>query len=138
MAELITPRTRAIVAVDYAGQPCDYAALSALAKRYLPIFEDACHALGAEVAGAPVGCLATLSTFSLHPVKPMTTGEGGVITTADADLAQRMRVFRNHGITSDHRQRQEAEPGFTRCTSWATTTGFPTLLVLWELLNWVK
>jgi perosamine synthetase len=108
----ITPRTKAIVAVDYAGQPCDYAALQAIADQYgLAIVADACHAIGARYQGRSVGTLADLNTFSLHPVKHLTTGEGGVITTNDAELARRMRIFRNHGITSDHHQR-ETEGGF--------------------------
>lgn len=102
----ITPRTKAIVAVDYAGQPCDYDALRDIARQHgLAIIDDACHAIGGSYKGRPVGTLADLNTFSLHPVKHMTTGEGGVITTDDPELAQRMRVFRNHGITSDHHQR---------------------------------
>jgi perosamine synthetase len=102
----LTPRTRAIIAVDYAGQPCDYEALRAIAQRHgLALVADASHALGATDRGRPVGSLADLSTFSLHPVKPITSGEGGLITTDDRRLAQRMRQFRNHGITSDHRQR---------------------------------
>jgi perosamine synthetase len=104
----ITPRTKAIVAVDYAGQPCDYDALRALADQHgLALVDDACHAIGGRYKGRSVGTLADLNTFSLHPVKHMTTGEGGVITTDDSDLAGRMRVFRNHGITTDHRQRAE-------------------------------
>lgn len=103
----ITPRTRAIVAVDYAGQPCDYDALQAIADRHgVALVADACHAVGGAYRGRPVGTLADLSTFSLHPVKHITSGEGGVITTNDPELANRMRVFRNHGITSDHRQRE--------------------------------
>jgi perosamine synthetase len=105
----ITPRTKAIVAVDYAGQPCHYDQLRELADRYnLKLVADACHAIGGSYRGQPVGTLADLNTFSLHPVKHMTTGEGGVITTHDATLANRMRVFRNHGITTDHRQRSQA------------------------------
>jgi perosamine synthetase len=104
---LITPQSKAIVAVDYAGHPCDYQALRDIADRHgLRLLADACHALGGEYKGKPVGSLAELNTFSLHPVKPMTTGEGGVITTDDKELAQRLRLFRNHGITSDHRQRE--------------------------------
>ncbi|GAJ06437.1 unnamed protein product, partial [marine sediment metagenome] len=68
---------------------------------------DACHALGGSYKGRPVGSLADLSIFSFHPVKHITTGEGGMITTDDPELAQRMRVFRNHGITTDHRQREQ-------------------------------
>lgn len=114
----ITPRTRAIVAVDYAGQPCDYAALRAVAARHgLALVDDACHALGgADGEGRLAGSLADLSTFSLHPVKPITTGEGGMITTDNPDWARRMRVFRNHGITSDHRQRQQQGSWFYEMT----------------------
>lgn len=109
VAERISPRTRAVVAVDYAGQPCDYDALRAItAPRGLRIIDDACHALGGSAGGRPVGSLADLSTFSFHPVKVITTAEGGMITTDDAAMAARMRVFRNHGITTDHRQREQA------------------------------
>jgi perosamine synthetase len=95
----ITPRTRAVIAVDYAGQPCDYRALRAITgPRGLALVADAAHALGAKDHGAAVGSLADLSTFSLHPVKPITAGEGGVVTTGDARLAARMRRFRDHGI----------------------------------------
>lgn len=104
----ITSRTKAIIAVDYAGQPCDYDVLRTVTDRHgLALVADACHALGGSYQGQPVGSLADLSTFSLHPVKPITTGEGGMITTNDPALAQRLRVFRNHGITTDHRQREE-------------------------------
>jgi perosamine synthetase len=103
----LTPRTRAIVAVDYAGQPCDYSALRVLASRHsVALIADACHAIGGAWRGDSVGTLADLSCFSFHPVKHITTGEGGAICTAKPDLARRMRVFRNHGITSDHRQRE--------------------------------
>ena len=109
----ITERTRAIVAVDYAGQPCDYDALRAIARRHgLVLVADACHALGGALRGTPVGGLADLSCFSLHPVKHITSGEGGVITTDDAALASRLRLFRNHGITSDHRSREAAGSWF--------------------------
>jgi perosamine synthetase len=95
----ITVRTRAIIAVDYAGQPCDYGALRAIARRHgLALVADASHALGAKEHAVPVGSLADLSTFSLHPVKPITAGEGGVVTTNDAEQAARMRRFRSHGI----------------------------------------
>jgi len=104
----ITPRTKAIIAVDYAGQPCDYPRLRAVAERHgLALAADACHALGASAAGRPVGSLARTSTFSFHPVKHVATGEGGAVTTDDGQLAERMRRFRNHGITTDFRQRQE-------------------------------
>ena len=103
----ITPRTKAIIAVDYAGQPCDYDMLRAIADRHgLMLVADACHALGGSYKGCSIGSLADLNIFSFHPVKHITTGEGGMITTNDSELAQHMRVFRNHGITSDHHQRE--------------------------------
>jgi perosamine synthetase len=103
----ITPRTRALVAVDYAGQPCDYGALRTLADRHrLHVVADAAHSLGGSYQGQPVGSVAELSTFSFHPVKHVTSGEGGATTTSDPALAARMRMFRTHGITSDARQRE--------------------------------
>jgi hypothetical protein len=107
VASLITPRTKAIVAVDYAGLPCDLDELLALADRHgLVLVEDACHAPGALYRGRKVGSIAHLSTFSFHPVKSLTTGEGGMVTTNDAELAARVRQLRNHGINSDFRQRE--------------------------------
>jgi perosamine synthetase len=107
----ITPRTRAIIAVDYAGQPCDYDALQEIAHRHhVALVADACHSLGATYRGRSVGSLADLNAFSFHPVKHITTGEGGMITTNDGEFAQRLRIFRNHGITSDHRQRHARGP----------------------------
>lgn len=106
----ISPRTRAILAVDYAGQPCDYHALRIIAERHgLALVADACHALGAETINPrkKVGSLAYLSTFSFHPVKHVTTAEGGMVTTNDPVLAQRMRRFRNHGVSSDLHDRQQ-------------------------------
>jgi len=103
----ITSRTKAIIAVDYAGHPADYDELQAIANDHgIALVADACHALGAFYKSRPVGSLADLSAFSFHPVKHITTAEGGMITTDDPRLAQKMRVFRNHGITSDHRQRE--------------------------------
>jgi perosamine synthetase len=107
-ANKITENTRAIISVDYAGQPCDYSALSELAAANdLTLIADACHSLGAEYGQQKVGSLAALNAFSLHPVKHITTGEGGLITTNKSDLADRMRRFRNHGIDRDHWARNE-------------------------------
>jgi len=108
-AARITAKTRAIVAVDYGGQPCDYAALrAAIGGRPVALVSDGCHAIGArDEHGRPVGSIADLTAFSFHPVKHVTTGEGGAVATNDAALASRMRTFRNHGITVEHAQRSE-------------------------------
>lgn len=107
-ASLVTDRTRAIVAVDYAGIPCHLDELMELADQHgLVVVEDAAHAPGATYKGRPVGSIAHLTTFSFHPVKHLTTGEGGMVTTEDADLAGRVRKLRNHGIDTDFRQREE-------------------------------
>jgi len=105
-AARITPRTRALMPVHFAGQPADMAAFSRLAeKNRLTIIEDAAHALGAtyEVDGRTfkVGSCAhsRMTIFSCHPVKHIATGEGGVITTNDKDLAERLKRLRTHGIT---------------------------------------
>ncbi len=104
----ITPRTKAIVAVDYAGQPCDYEKLRAIASKHkLALVSDACHSVGGAYQNQKVGTLGDLSCFSLHPVKHITTGEGGFITTNSTELAVKMRRFRNHGIATDHRQREQ-------------------------------
>ena len=108
VAQKITPRTRAIVAVDYAGQPADYAALRDLARAHgLFLIADACHAPGGSFRGRPVGTLGDISCFSFHPVKHLTTCEGGMCVTDDANLATHMRRFRNHGIDSDHARREQ-------------------------------
>lgn len=104
----ITPRTKAIVGVDYAGQPCAWEELHALAQKHgLPLVADGCHAIGASYKGRPVGSLAAMTAFSFHPVKHVTTGEGGAIATDDDELAARLRLFRAHGIATDHRTREQ-------------------------------
>jgi perosamine synthetase len=103
----ITKKTKALVAVDYAGQPCDYDRLQPIVDRHgLVLVDDACHAIGGRYKGRPAGSLAKLNTFSFHPVKHVTTGEGGAIASDDPELIRRMRMFRNHGITTDFRQRE--------------------------------
>ncbi len=104
----VTDKTKAILAVDYAGQPCDYDALRAITDRHgLLLIADSCHSLGARYKDRKVGSLADLTCFSFHPVKHITTGEGGMVVTNHSEFAERMRRFRNHGITNDHRQRSE-------------------------------
>jgi UDP-4-amino-4,6-dideoxy-N-acetyl-beta-L-altrosamine transaminase len=105
----ITANTRAILPVDYAGHPADLDAIRQIASRHgLIVIEDACHALGAEYRGRKVGSIADMTVFSFHPVKHITTGEGGMVTTDNPQFAETLRRFRNHGISSDARQRQSA------------------------------
>ena len=107
-ARRITSRTKAILAVDYAGHPADLDLFAALAEKHgLVVIEDACHALGAEYRGRKVGGISHMSVFSFHPVKHLTTGEGGMVTTDNPLFAETLRRFRNHGISSDARQRQQ-------------------------------
>jgi perosamine synthetase len=109
LAERITNHTRAVLPVDYAGHPADLDPILALAERHgLIVIEDACHALGAEYKGRRTGSIAHMSVFSFHPVKHVATGEGGMVITDRADLAENLRRFRNHGISSDARQRHAA------------------------------
>jgi len=107
--EKVTGRTKAILPVDYSGHAADLDVLMNLAERHgLIVIEDASHALGGEYRGRPVGSVAHMTTFSLHPVKQVTTGEGGMVTTERADFAETLRRFRNHGISSEARGRQSA------------------------------
>src|SRR5712692_6133648 len=108
-------KTKAIIAVDYAGHPAALDELGQLAKAQVQralLIEDASHALGAEYRGKPVGGIADMTVFSFHPVKHLTTGEGGMVATNDARLAETLRRFRNHGIGSEARQRQESGQWF--------------------------
>jgi perosamine synthetase len=106
-------RTRAIIAVDYAGHPAALDELRQIAEKAgAVLIEDACHALGAEFHGKRVGSLADMTVFSFHPVKHVTTGEGGMVTTDNPRLAETLRRFRNHGISSEARDRQEAGQWF--------------------------
>ena len=111
VAAAITPRTKALLPVDYAGQPADYPALRAIADAApggpLTIIADASHSLGATLAGRTVGTLADMTVLSLHPAKILTTGEGGAVLTDRDDLADRLRRFRNHGIGTELAARRD-------------------------------
>ena len=100
---LITPRTRAITAVHLGGQPAELAALAAIARRHrLLLIEDACHALGASYRGVRIGAgESDAVVFSFHPVKHITTGEGGAVVVRDPDLRRRLERLRQHGIERD-------------------------------------
>jgi len=105
----ITPKTRAIVVVDFAGLPCEHDKILEIAKRHnLIVIEDAAHALGATYHGKKIGALQKLTTLSFHPVKHITTAEGGMIVTNDSILAAKMRSFRTHGIDIDFHKRGES------------------------------
>lgn len=107
VAAKVTPATRAIVGVDYAGQPCEWAELRTIANKHkLSIVADACHAIGATYMGQRVGALADMSVFSFHPVKHIATGEGGMVVTDNPTFDEKARAFRGHGITSDFSGRE--------------------------------
>ena len=102
----ITKNTKAIIYVDYAGQPCDIKAIREIADEFdLYLIEDACHAIGAEYDGNKVGNFADLTIFSFHPVKHITTGEGGAVVTDDEGLYERLSLLRSHGIDKDAQDR---------------------------------
>ena len=101
-AHALTERTRAVVAIDFAGHPADYGALRPLAEQAgARLLADAAHSLGATQDGCRVGTLADASALSFHPVKAITTGEGGAVVTNDTAIADRAARFRTHGITRD-------------------------------------
>jgi len=105
----VSSRTKAVLPVDYAGHPADLEAMLKIAEQHgLAVIEDACHALGAEYKGKRVGSIAHMTVFSFHPVKHLTTGEGGMVTTDNPAYADALRKFRNHGINSGARDRQQA------------------------------
>ena len=104
----ISAKTRAILPVDYAGHPADLTPILEIAQRHgAVVIEDACHALGGEYDGRRVGSIADMTVFSFHPVKHITTGEGGMVTTDNPHYAETLRRFRNHGISTEARQRQQ-------------------------------
>ena len=102
LAAAITPRTRAIVPVHFAGQPCDMEAILAVARAHdLAVVEDAAHALPARVKCRLVGTLGDITCFSFDATKTITTGEGGMVTTDREDYAARMRIMHLHGMSRD-------------------------------------
>jgi dTDP-4-amino-4,6-dideoxygalactose transaminase len=106
----ISARTRAILPVHFAGQPCDMDRIRQLADSYrLHVIEDAAHSLPASFRGTPVGAISKLTAFSFYATKTLTTGEGGMVTTDDDDLAARMKIMRLHGISQAAWQRYSSE-----------------------------
>ena len=122
VARAVTPRTKALLPVHFAGGPCDMDALEAIAaERGLRIVEDAAHAVEADVRGRRIGAIGDFTCFSLYATKSLAGGEGGIITTGSAQAAERLRLLRAHGITRDPWKRASGhmlghydvvEPGF--------------------------
>jgi len=113
----ITPRTKAVIGVDYTGQPCDWDELRKVTSgKDIVLIADACHAIGATYKETPVGNVADMTTFSFHPVKHITTGEGGMILTNDGEIAKKCRTIRTHGITTDSHQRDKSAAWFYEMT----------------------
>jgi len=105
---------KALIVVHLAGQPCDLEEIGALCRQYgIILIEDACHALGAHYQGSPIGSCrhSDMTVFSFHPVKPITTAEGGAVTTRDQVLADKLRLYRSHGITRDPQALLMPSPG---------------------------
>eukprot|EP00033_Pygsuia_biforma_P002074 GCRY01002303.1.p1 GENE.GCRY01002303.1~~GCRY01002303.1.p1 ORF type:complete len:407 (-),score=31.68 GCRY01002303.1:206-1426(-) len=104
---LVNEKTKAIIAVDFTGQSCEMQVLRDLATlKNIVLIEDGAHALGSEYCGRPAGAFSAMTMFSFHPVKHITTGEGGCIVTDDDYYAERLRRFRTHGITADANKRE--------------------------------
>lgn len=100
--KLVTPQTKAIVPVHFGGHPCDMDKIFSIAKKHdLLVIEDACHALGAKYKNKKIGGIGDMTVFSFHPVKSITTGEGGAILTNDQDFYKKLMHLRTHGITKD-------------------------------------
>lgn len=102
LARVITPRTKAIIAVHFAGHPCDMDEIGAIAAKHgVPVIEDAAHAVEAEYRGRPTGSLGVAAAFSFYATKNITSGEGGMLTTNDPELAARAALLALHGISRD-------------------------------------
>jgi perosamine synthetase len=104
----ITSKTKAIIPVHFTGQPAALDEITSIAKKYgLVVIEDAAHALGAEYKNSKIGSISDMTMFSFHPVKHITTGEGGIITTNNEEYYEKLLQFRSHGITRDRNKMKE-------------------------------
>jgi UDP-4-amino-4,6-dideoxy-N-acetyl-beta-L-altrosamine transaminase len=114
IAAALTPATRCVVPVHFAGLPAPVARIREAVGDDVAIVEDAAHAIGALTPEGPVGCCrhSEMAVFSFHPVKTITSGEGGMITTRDAGLAERLREFRSHGMVKDPTRLEQREGGW--------------------------
>ena len=130
---LVNENTRAIVAVDFTGQPCDYQEIRKIADKYdLKIIEDAAHSIGCKISQCPhkpmVGSFADITTFSFHPVKNITTCEGGMCVTNNEIYYKKMKAFRAHGIHTDYRERQTKSTHHYEMTELGYNYRIPDLL----------
>lgn len=110
--EKIGPATKAVVAVDFGGVPVNLDAIKEICERHgLLLIEDAAHSLGSAYKGSPIGSIADIATFSFHPVKTVTTAEGGAVATNDPELAKRVQLFAKHGITRNRKWLEHPDEG---------------------------
>ena len=108
----ITSKTKAVIAVDFTGQAVEHDRIDAICKKHgLILIEDAAHAIGTKYDGKPVGSIADLTCFSFHPVKTITCGEGGAVTTNDPELFRRAMLFSTHGITHEQEWMEKPSEG---------------------------
>ncbi|MDO4515302.1 MAG: UDP-4-amino-4,6-dideoxy-N-acetyl-beta-L-altrosamine transaminase [Lachnospiraceae bacterium] len=114
MEQAITPKTKAVVAVDYTGQVVDLDAILEICHRNnIVVIEDAAHSIGTKYKGKPVGSIADMTTFSFHPVKTVTSGEGGAVLTDNEELYRKLLLHRSHGMTREQSQMtRESEGGW--------------------------
>lgn len=122
----ITNKTKAIIPVDFAGQPADLDEIHRITQKHnLIVIEDASHALEAEYKGKKIGSISDMTIFSFHPVKPITTGEGGMVVTNNKELYERLLLFRNHGITKNPNQFVNKDLAFTLDSRLSTLDSNP-------------
>ena len=147
--KLITDKTKALVVVDFAGQPCDYHKIIKIKNKYdLVLIEDAAHSFGCQILSCTdkpyVGSFADLTTFSFHPVKNITTCEGGMIVTNNEEYYNHMKCFRTHGISIDYKQREKIGSHYYEMTHLGYNYRIPDLLCalginqLKKLPKWIK
>lgn len=130
---LINENTKAIIAVDFAGQPFDFHKIKPIAKKYnLTLIQDAAHSIGCQINSCKnkpkVGSYADMTTFSFHPVKNITTCEGGMVVTNNEKLYERMKVFRTHGITKDYKDRENSASHYYEMVELGYNYRIPDLL----------
>lgn len=135
---LITPRTKAIVPVDFAGKPVAIHAINSLARKHnLFVIEDASHALGSDINGERIGSFSDMTVFSFHAIKPITTGEGGAVVTDNEEFARALRLFRSHGIVKKQLWNSDmVSLGYNfRLTEFAAALGLSQLHKLDRFIN---